>query len=194
MKLFTFLFVLLASANVYAADCIKGGELAKKIIDKSISFYPGNKGIFYKEPTSSACFISKDNQYVDDAKSVSDYKEEVKVDVIEDIKAYNGLWIDNNSSQSNLLIKFSNGNISLEGGSEYTNSSGSTDTGDFSGSSEFSLKDGIIKVNSKSQEGCYIQLRLVGELLVVLDSGEILGNCGGYGASFSGIYKKKNKT
>ncbi len=43
---------------------------------------------------------------------------------------------------------------------------------------------------TQANDACYLDVKFIGSLLVILDSGEILGKCGGYGATFSGVYAR----
>ncbi len=87
--------------------------------------------------------------------------------------------------------------LSISGYAQYESSTGSVSVGEFEGSvDKNSLRFGKAGIPSVGVDGadandaCYLEVKLVGSLLIVLDSGEILGKCGGYGATFSGVYSK----
>jgi hypothetical protein len=89
--------------------------------------------------------------------------------------------------------------VNVDGDSSFTNSAGSTSVGYFVGklNAETDLTSSPVRVSARLPETdaesteCFLDMRLIGAFLVVLDSGGPAGKCGGQNATFTGVYVKK---
>lgn len=204
MKLLLIILIWLTASFAEASPCLSGAELAEGIIDGSVQAVADGKsgGFFYEVSNSQVCLFRKDKKMQDVVKAAeisavewSDLKKTIALPA-KPMRANRvaGKWRNGGDAD----ISFSRAEsqfLSVKGYSKLENSAGSISVGEFGGITDLkSIGHGKTRIPSAGVDGalandaCYLDVKLIGSLLVVLDSGEILGKCGGYGATFSGVY------
>jgi hypothetical protein len=206
MKLLLALLIWMTAAGAQASPCLSGGELAQGIIRGTIPAVADRKsgGFLYEASDAQVCLFMKNKKKQDVVKTTeisaegrSDLKKTAALPPKPmQTKRLVGTWHNGGDAR----ISFSrakNQVLYVKGYSQFENSSGSIRVGEFDGKTDVkSIGHQKTRISSigvdgaEANEACYIDVQLIGSLLVVLDSGEILGKCGGYGATFSGVYAR----
>ncbi|MFV0475453.1 MAG: hypothetical protein ACK5MQ_14780 [Pikeienuella sp.] len=106
-----------------------------------------------------------------------------------------GVYVSEDLPDAVISIERQGGEYVITGDASHENNAGAISVGVFSGAG--SLDENTrrgradhIPLNGDPDNGCYLDIRLLGRLMIVLDSGSTLGNCGGQGVSFTGVYRK----
>jgi hypothetical protein len=206
MKYLTTLAIWMMATSAEASECLGGSELAHEIITKKVQAVAEKKAgrFFYERPDGNICLFAK-NKSSEDVVTKADittaawiHLKERAVNAGEVIPAKSilGTWRNGENAEISFSITAKQ-LLSVKGFTQFENAAGSISVGEFSGTINLAaLGQGGVRISSigldgaDSNDACYLNIKLIGKLLIVLDSGEILGACGGYGATFSGVYSK----
>ena len=206
MKRLFALLIWVTASHAHASSCLSGGELAQGIINGTIQAVADRKsgGFLYEASDSQVCLFKKNKKKLDVVKaaeiSAEEWSDLKKTAALPpkpmQVKRISGTW--RNGADAKVLFSLAkNQFMSVKGFSQFENSGGSISVGEFDGKTDLkSIGHGMTRIPSigvdgtQANDACYLDVKFIGSLLVILDSGEILGKCGGYGATFSGVYAR----